>query len=263
MDRTGESAVGAGAAADAALPGQAIYTRPVLAIYDVWVHGIFNPLIWRCRTRHLRRLYARHLTANHMDVGIGTGYFLSRCAFPVPAPRLLLVDANSTCLAVAARRLRRYRPGLHRGNILEPLDDVGAPFDSIGLMYVLHCLPGDLAEKAAVFDNLNACLAAGGVVFGATILGRGVDSSPVARRLMAAYGARGIFSNANDHPDALGAVLAARYEEVEIEIKGSVALFSARRPLAAGTRSDGQRDRLSATTGSDLRTSASGRSSGC
>lgn len=148
MDESGASAVDASAAADAALPGQAIYTRPVLAIYDLWVHGISNPLIWRCPTRHLRRLYARHLSANHMDVGIGTGYFLSRCPFPSPSPRLLLVDANPTCLAVAEGRLRRHRPRLHRGNIIESLGNLGGAIDSIGLMYVLHCLPGDLGGKA-------------------------------------------------------------------------------------------------------------------
>lgn len=56
---------------------------------------------------------------------------------------------------------------------------------------------------------------------------------------MAAYGARGIFSNANDGPDALHAVLAVRYEEVEIEIIGSVALFSARGPIPASPGATG------------------------
>jgi hypothetical protein len=215
---------------EAHLPGQAIYTRPVLAIYDLWVHGLSNPLVWRCPTRHLRRLYARHLSANHMDVGVGTGSLLDRAPFPSPAPRLALVDANEACLATAGRRLRRYRPERHRRNVLEPLGDVGPPFASIGLTYLLHCLPGDLSEKAVVFDHLNACLSADGVVFGATLMGRGVSSTRAARRLMAAYNARGIFTNADDDPRTLRAVLDARYREVDIEIVGSVALFAARGP---------------------------------
>jgi hypothetical protein len=101
-------------------------------------------------------------------------------------------------------------------------------------MYVLHCLPGDLAGKAVVFDHLAATLREGGVVFGATVLGRGVARAGPARRLMAAYNARGIFGNADDDPDTLRAVLAARYRRVEIEIIGCVALFAASGRLSEG-----------------------------
>ena len=97
-------------------------------------------------------------------------------------------------------------------------------------MYVLHCLPGDLAAKAVVFDNLNAFLSAAGVIFGATVLRGGVHPSLLARKLMDAYNARGIFSNMEDHLGALRAILGERYEEVQINIVGCVALFSARRP---------------------------------
>lgn len=82
-----------------------------------------------------------------------------------------------------------------------------------------------------MFDHLTACLAPDGVVFGATILGRGVASSSAARRLMQTYNAKRIFSNANDDPETLQAVLAARYHDVEVVIRGSVALFVARRSL--------------------------------
>jgi len=238
VDSDGDAPVDRNGAAqgETHLSGQAIYTRPVLAIYDLWVHGLSNPLVWKCPTPHLHRLYARHLSANHMDMGVGTGSLLDRATFPSPAPRLALVDANEACLAVAGRRLRRYRPERYRRNVLEPLGDVGPPFASIGLTYLLHCLPGDLCAKAVVFDHLNACLSPDGVVFGATLLGRGVSSTRTARRLMAAYNARGIFANADDDPRTLRAVLAARFREVEIEIVGSVALFAARGPASTARR---------------------------
>jgi hypothetical protein len=216
-------------AEEPSLTGQAVYTKAVLAIYDVWVHGISNPLIWRCPTTHLHALYDRHVTSNHMDVGIGTGYFLDRCSFPSPNPRLILVDANRNSLEVAARRLRRYRPKLYRRNVLEPLNIDEPPFDSIGLMYLLHCLPGDLAAKAVVFDNLGTSFLSGeGVIFGATVLGAGVQPSRVARKLMAVYNARRIFSNASDQLDVLRSILEQRYAEVQIDVLGCVALFSAR-----------------------------------
>lgn len=214
---------------DHALASHAVYTKAVLAIYDVWVHGISNPLIWRCPTAHLRELYDRQISRNHMDVGVGTGSFLDRCRFPSPKPRLVLVDANPNSLEVAARRLHRYRPMLYRRDVLRALDIDAPPFDSIGLMYVLHCLPGDLAAKAVALDNLNAFLGPAGVLFGATILSDGVSTSRAARKLMEIYNAKGIFSSADDHLDALRCVLAETYAEVRIDIVGSVALFSVRR----------------------------------
>jgi Methyltransferase domain len=211
------------------LGGQAVYTKAVLAIYDFWVHGISNHLIWRCPTRHLNALYDRHVTLNHLDAGVGTGYFLDRCSFPSSRPRLILVDANRNSLEVATRRLRRYRPKLYRRNVLKPLNIDGPPFDSIGLMYLLHCLPGDLVAKAVVFDNLNAFLSDAGVIFGATVLGSGVDPSRIARKLMRVYNAKGIFSNIDDHLGALRDLLEQRYAEVQVDAVGCVALFSARR----------------------------------
>ena len=215
---------------DHALAGHAVYTKTVLTIYDAWVHGMSNPLIWRCPTTHLRKLYDCQVSWNHMDMGVGTGYFLDRCTFPSPRPRLVLVDANQNSLEVAARRLHRYRPMLYRRDVLQPLNIDGPPFDSIGLMYVLHCLPGDLAAKAVVLDNLNAFLAPAGVLFGATILSGGVYANRAARKLMQIYNAKGIFSNADDHLDALRAVLAETFAEVQIDVVGCVALFSVRRP---------------------------------
>jgi hypothetical protein len=119
---------------------------------------------------------------------------------------------------------------LYRRDVLRPLDIDAPPFASIGLMYVLHCLPGDLAAKAVVLDNLNAFLGPAGVLFGATILSDGVYVNRAARKLMKIYNAKGIFSNADDHLDALRTVLAETYAEVQIDVVGCVALFSTRRP---------------------------------
>jgi hypothetical protein len=95
---------------------------------------------------------------------------------------------------------------------------------------VLHCLPGDLAAKAVVFDNLNAFLGPAGVLFGAISLSGGVYANRAAWKLMHIYNAKGIFSNADDHLDALRGVLGETYAEEQIDVVGCVALFSARRP---------------------------------
>jgi hypothetical protein len=71
-------------------------------------------------------------------------------------------------------------------------------------------------------------LATDGVVFGSTILGRGVHHNAVGRALMRPYNRKGIFSNLEDDREGLERALAADLSAVEVEVVGTVALFSAR-----------------------------------
>lgn len=206
----------------------AIYSPALLRWYDVIVLGISNRLIWRCPTPRLLALFNRHVSGNHLDVGVGTGYFLDRCRFPVESPRVTLLDANPHCLATAARRLARYQPRTVRCDIARAIAYDGERFDSISLNYVLHCLPGALPHKATVLDHLRPLLNPGGVLFGATLLAEGVRRSWAARRLMAAYNRRGIFGNAGDALDDLRREFQRRFEEVQIDVVGCAALFVAR-----------------------------------
>ena len=103
------------------LAGQAVYTKPMLAAYDLLVLGVSNRFIWGCPTQRLLDHYNRHVTANHLDAGVGTGYFLDKCRFPSPAPRIALLDLNQNTLDFASRRIARYKPETYRRNVLEPL----------------------------------------------------------------------------------------------------------------------------------------------
>ncbi len=161
--------------------GQAVYTPLTLAAYDWFVLGFSNRLLWRCPTRHLRDLYARNVGAAHLDIGVGTGYFLDHAPWPVAKPKITLVDLNPHSLQAAAKRIARYQPETITANCLEPLP-VEGPFDSVGLCYLLHCLPGTIAEKAIVFDRVAPVLAENGVVFGATILQGDTPRSSPPRR---------------------------------------------------------------------------------
>lgn len=204
----------------------AIYSPALLRWYDVIVLGISNRLIWRCPTPRLLDFFNRHVSGNHLDVGVGTGYFLDRCRFPVEHPRVTLLDANPHCLKAAARRLARYQPQTIRCDITQPIEYQGERFDSISLNYVLHCLPGPLPQKARVLDHLRPLLNPGGVLFGATLLAEGAPRSWAARRLMAAYNRQGIFGNAADSLDDLRVELERRFDEVQLEVVGCAALFT-------------------------------------
>lgn len=211
-----------------AAAGHAIYTKRVLGIYDVLVLGLSNRLIWKCPTPRLLDHYNRHVTANHLDVGVGTGYFLDRCRFPSIAPRVGLMDLNQNALDFASHRIARYKPETYLRNVLEPISIDARRFDSVGINYLIHCLPGSMESKAACFDHLKALMNENAVLFGSTLLQAGVARNWPARRLMDFYNGKGIFSNRNDDLAGLRHALDQRFRSVSIEIVGCAALFSAR-----------------------------------
>ncbi len=205
--------------------GQVAYSKPLLSIYDGMVLGISNQFIWRCPTRKLLQHYNQHITSNHLDIGVGTGFFLDRCHFPRAPERLWLLDLNENSLSKTARRVVRYNPQVIQGNVLEPFVLDGPGFDSIGVNYLIHCLPGDMTSKGVLFDHIKPWLNAGGTVFGATLLQDGVKRSRIAQRLMEFYNRRGIFSNRQDSLGALDSLLSNRFERYELEVVGCAALF--------------------------------------
>jgi hypothetical protein len=209
----------------AAAAGAAVYSKPALWIYDFFVLGFSNTFVWRCPSHVILDLYNEHVTANHLDVGVGTGFFLDQCHFPSPDPRITLVDLNENSLAMTSHRLARYHPTTHPANILEPLQISGPGFDSVGLSYLLHCLPGTMKSKSVVFDHLKPLVHEDATVFGTTILGAGVSHNPLAKTLMKIYNARGIFSNTLDSRSDLEDILRANFREPSIRVEGCVALF--------------------------------------
>ncbi|MCK6519390.1 class I SAM-dependent methyltransferase [Myxococcota bacterium] len=212
--------------------GQAVYSASFLNIYDLWVHGVSNRVLWRCPTERLVAHYDQHVSANHLDVGVGTGLLLDRCSFPTSSPRVVLCDLNENSLAHCAQRIARYSPTTVRADVLQPLPGELAPgsFDSVGLNYLLHCLPGDIpGGKWAAFDSLKAALKPEGVLFGSTILGAGISPNLAAQGVLKLYNSRGIFGNDADDLATLRAELERRFTRVHIEVVGLVALFTARR----------------------------------
>jgi len=208
--------------------GQAAYTKGNLRLYDFVVLGLTNHLIWNCPTNRLIQQYNKHITANHLDVGVGTGYFLDQCRFPSHTPRVALSDINRNSLDFAARRIARHSPETYLRNVLEPVSIDAANFDSVGINYLLPSHPGSIAAKSVILDHLKALMNPNAVLFGSTLLQGGVSRSWLARRLMVFYNKKGIFSNQHDDLDGLKQALNQRFHDVSIEIVGCAALFSGR-----------------------------------
>lgn len=208
-------------------PSLDLYTSRKLRLYDPVVLSLSNRLIWRCPRRHLLDHYNRHLGATHLDIGPGTGWFLAHARFPVLSPAVTLLDANEAVLTYASRRLRHLQPTSIQADLRWAVDLPPGAFASIGLNYVLHCIPEPFASKARMLADLRPLLASSGVVFGSTILASGVHHSPLSRAVQASYNRRGWFGNRDDTIDDLDGSLASTYPRYEISVRGAVALFAA------------------------------------
>ncbi|WP_062265582.1 class I SAM-dependent methyltransferase [Endozoicomonas arenosclerae] len=209
------------------IDGQAIYSKKMLSVYDIYVLGFSNHLIWRCPTKFITDLYNQNISDRHLDVGVGTGYFLDKCRFPSDSSTVVLLDLNKNSLDATAMRIKRYQPSTFVRNILEPIELPETNFQSIAINYLLHCIPGSIPEKAVVFDHLLPHLQKGGVIFGSTIIHKGIQRGFFARKLMAIYNEKGIFHNTNDSLEDLEQALSNRFSRFEIETRGVVALFKA------------------------------------
>ncbi len=208
--------------------GQAVYTKSTLSAYDTIVLGISNRYIWKCPSARIEEHYNKYISANHLDVGVGTGYFLDRCRFPSESPRVVLMDLNPNTLDFASNRISRYAPETYIQNILEPISADIPRFDSVGLNYLLHCVPGAITKKAVAFDHLISLMIPGATIFGATILQIGVPRNWAAVQLMKLYNEKGIFSNSSDDLEGLERALNERFVDVSLKVVGCVALFSGR-----------------------------------
>jgi hypothetical protein len=207
-------------------PSVAVYTPARLALYDAFILGLSCSLVWKCPRRHFLDLYDQYVGSPHLDIGVGTGYFLDRCRFPIEHPQITLLDQSDACLTKAARSLERYSPRVVKASALEPFHLGTARFASIALNGVLHCLPATPQTKATVLARLKPLLEDGGVVFGSTILGSGVEHGRLARTALARYNREGVFTNLGDDLDGLERALTHHFADPQIELRGSFALFT-------------------------------------
>jgi SAM-dependent methyltransferase len=207
--------------------GHAAYTPRMLSIYNFLILRIIVPYIWRCPLDNVIKLYNKNITSNHLEIGVGSGYFLENCKFPSDNPRLALMDLNPNSLKFTAGRVSQYNPEVYRGNILEPIETDIEKFDSIGVNAVIHCLPGKMHTKLVVFDHIKSLLNPGGVVFGSTILNIGVKQNWLTKKFMKNFNERRIFCNLEDDLSTLEEGLTERFSNSELKVIGTAVLFRA------------------------------------
>lgn len=210
--------------------GQASYNPFFLSIYDFLVLRFSNRLIWRCPYKILLDNFNKHMSKNHLDVGVGSGFFLVKAANIRQCRRVGLLDLNQNALYKASTRVKEKHnidAELYHYNALSETPLTVEKFDSVSLNYLLHCMPGDVDHKLdAVMKQLTPSLNTNSTIFGSTILGIGVPHSGPAKKLMSVYNEKKIFSNSNDSLSSLESELKKWCKEVEINVHGCVAVFS-------------------------------------
>lgn len=130
------------------IEGQQVYTPSFLRFYDLIVLNIISRWFWRCPPQNMINLYNKNLSANHLDIGVGTGYLLQNAKFPVEKPTLSVMDLNPNSLIESRKRLSKIAGqfNAYRANILEPIN-TKEKFDSIGLSFYFTAFPDRSAQR--------------------------------------------------------------------------------------------------------------------
>ncbi|WP_163833149.1 class I SAM-dependent methyltransferase [Spartinivicinus ruber] len=206
--------------------GQEVYSPNILKIYDILVLSLSNRFIWKSKKKLTQDFFNESVSANHLDVGVGTGYFLDNCQWQ-QKPRIGLMDLNENCLQEAKKRLIRYNPELYCWDVFQPIE-LENKFDSCSMNFLLHCLPGTMEEKLAIIDNLKGALNPGSSIFGTTVLYEGGDKSAFAEKLLSFYNKKGIFSNYGDSWSAMQRCLPKLGKVEQLKVNGCVCFFKLR-----------------------------------
>ena len=166
---------------------------------------------------------------------LGTGYYLNHLEFS-DNTSVDLFDIETAPLASAESLLRRQHPNLKVRTRLHDIlsneelsRDTG--YDSVGLTYLLHCLPGPGSRKVAIFPKIRDAMSPGGVVFGATVLGRGPWHSLAGGCLLRGLNWIRQFDNLSDTKVVFQRGLEDNFVDVKTWVIGSVLLFEARKSM--------------------------------
>lgn len=250
------------------------YDLGVLSFYDLWVLWISCTYAWKAPVKTtLLPFFKAHFSKNHLDIGVGTGYFPATILKDEQPDnhQLTLLDLSTTALRKTKARVEAVAPHIRVQTIEADATDLPAgvdakqKYDSISASLLLHCIPMPASHKIrGLVSTVQKLLSPTGVFFGATVLGtterdftapsaaidwfgdaevhfgfRGEAESATklnafGKMLMWAYNRTRIFTNWEDKPDVFVEALEAGFEEVDSWVIGRVLLFRAQRPFPLG-----------------------------
>ena len=202
------------------------YTKKwALTFYDWLVTHYSNRFVWKCPAKNMVEQYHMHTGNTHLDIGVGSGYYLLKCGYL--AKKLHLMDLSSLALDVTEKRSKHKDCTKIKHNVFNEFPVQCAKYDSIAMNYLLHCMPGTLSkQKSSAISNAVKCLKDGGVLFGSMILNAEYINGFMGKIINNKYKQMGIFNNMEDTPEDLEKALKKYLTNVNIKRVGNVLLFS-------------------------------------
>jgi SAM-dependent methyltransferase len=209
--------------------GASVYSPTILKLYDFGVLGLSNRFAWQCPTKTvLLPFYREHLGRKHLDVGVGTGFYIARAGL-TRLHQVGLLDLNENSLRAAAAQVKEAEVRTFLRDVMKPdSEPADTGYDSVSLFYLLHCLPGTMDDKETAIANLKRYLSKDGVLYGATILGEEAGHNAMGRMLLKLYNHKGALHNLGDTFEGLQRMLRRQFDDVQVRRHNKVALFVAR-----------------------------------
>ena len=194
--------------------------------YDRLVNEINCEKVWKCSKKHIINNYNKNINCNHLEIGPGTGYFLKKKNLNVNLNKLTLVDVNSKILNYSKNNLKSEYSDINilSHNLFSYEIPSKVKFNSVGINYVLHCIPGNLQTK---LDKLIFNLGNNKYnLFGASVICDPLHMNPIAEYELIFLNALGIFNNNNDTYEELNEYLNNRNLNFSLKKQGYVAIFN-------------------------------------
>lgn len=191
-----------------------------LKFYDLAVNKINCKYVWRCSENYIFENYKKNIRRKHLEIGPGTGYFLKK--INNSDIDLTLMDINQPILQFSSNNLKTSFSNvkIRNHNIFEK--KIEEKYDSIGINYVLHCVPGKLEDKIdKLLNNLNKH----GILFGATVISDPERLYFLSKLELKALNKFNVFNNSNDYSQNLINYLNYNQIKYDCNLIGNVLIF--------------------------------------
>tara|TARA_B100000161_G_C33521009_1_gene401099 strand:+ start:47 stop:673 length:627 start_codon:yes stop_codon:yes gene_type:complete len=193
-----------------------------LKFYDYLVNDINCNYAWRCHKSNIFENYKNNIKKNHLEIGPGTGYFLKN---NYQINKLYIMDINDDTLSFTKKNLDSvYNIESINHNIFSDKLKI-KDLNSVGLNYVLHCVPGRLEDNV---DNLINNLESNNKInfFGATVVSDKNLQNTLSSVELFFLNKYNIFNNELDTSENLINYL--KYNQIKFhkKIVGNVLIFS-------------------------------------
>ena len=197
-----------------------------IQIYDKLVNEINCEKVWGCSKKYIINNYNKNIDINHLEIGPGTGYFLKKQNLDVDLNKLTLVDINSKILNYSKNNLQLDYSNIDvlSHNLFSCKIPSNVTFNSVGINYVLHCVPGNLQTK---LDKLICNLGNNKYnLFGASVICDPININLIAEYELEFLNMFGIFNNNYDTYEELNEYLINRKLNFSLKREGYVAIFN-------------------------------------